>query len=126
MTKKKSVKKTKKIRKVSRVKKARKSRPKITKIKRTKTTKAQTKKVSGKLIGEIVHFYDNILVGVVKLKDSLNVGDRIKVEGHGKSFMQNVNSMQVEHKSIKTARKGQEIGLKVSSPVKRKDLVYKA
>ena len=95
-----------------------------TNIKKVKTNVRE--KNSQKSIGEITHFYDHISVAVVKLNDELSGGDKIKIEGHGKSFTQKVNSMQMEHEQIKTAKKGQEIGLKVNESVKRKDLIYKA
>ncbi len=109
----------------SRIKKSvnlRSSRAK-TQIKKVKTS--LKKKISLKAIGEVTHFYDHISVAVVKLYDKLSQGDKIKIEGHGKSFMQKVDSMQMEHEKRSTGKRGQEIGLKVNKPVKRKDLVYK-
>jgi len=78
-----------------------------------------------KPIGEVTHFFSKISVAVIKLKSVLKVGDKIKIEGHGKSFEQTVESMQVEHENIETAKKGQEVGMKVAEPVKEGDLVYK-
>ena len=123
MLKKKNIKKIK--RKTARIKsKVKRVKPKVSKVKKTKIN--LKKKVSQKVIGEVIHFYDQISVAVVKLKDNLNQGEQIKIEGHGKSFIQKVGSMQMDHKSIKTGKNGQEIGLKLNKPVRRKYLVYKA
>lgn len=72
----------------------------------------------GKLIGEITHFFGKIGVGVVKLSDSLNVGDQIVISGHGHEFEQTVDSMQVEHKQVQSAKKGDEVGMKVTDAAK--------
>lgn len=79
-----------------------------------------------KPIGKITHYFDKISVAVVKLASPLKVGDKIKIEGHGNTVEQNVDSMQVEHEQIKEAKKGMEVGMKVTSPVKEGDLVFKA
>ncbi len=81
---------------------------------------------SAKPIGRVTHFFDKISVAIVKMNAGLKTGDKVRFEGHGKSFEQAVASMQVEHEKIAEAKKGQEIGLKVSKPVKEGDLVFKA
>ena len=78
-----------------------------------------------KPIGKISHYYPNISVAVVELQGTIKVGDTIRIEGHGGSFEQKISSMQIEHKQIKEAKKGQSIGLKLNQDVKEKDLVYK-
>ncbi|MBI4990844.1 hypothetical protein HZB96_02000 [Candidatus Gottesmanbacteria bacterium] len=77
-------------------------------------------------VGKITHYYDKIGVAVLELVKPLSVGDKIKISGHDKEFTQEVVSMQVEHKEIKKAKKGDSIGLKVDQPVKENDQVYKA
>ncbi len=79
-----------------------------------------------KPIGKVTHFFDKISVAVVKLNAGLKVGDKIKIEGHGQSFEQAVGSMQIEHEKLKEAKKGQEVGMKTTKPVKTGDLVFKA
>ena len=76
-------------------------------------------------VGTITHYYDKIGVGVIELTDTLSVGDTIRISGHGKEFTQPVSSMQVEHESIQTAKKGQAIGLKIEQEVKDGDEVFK-
>ncbi len=79
-----------------------------------------------KLIAKITHCFNNINVAVLQLiDDELNVGDTIHIKGHTTDFTQVINSMQIEHKSIQKAKKGDDIGLKVDNPVHEHDEVYK-
>jgi len=41
------------------------------------------------------------------------------------SFTQEVSSMQVEHKSVDSAKSGDSVGLKVDQPVKENSKVFK-
>jgi len=78
-----------------------------------------------KQIGAITHYYDHIGVGVVELTGKLKVGDKIHIKGHSTDFSQEVTSMQVEHKNIEEAKKGDAAGMKVDQEVKEHDAVYK-
>jgi len=78
-----------------------------------------------KLVGKITHYFTKIGVAVIELTDKLSVGDMISVEGPNTNFQQKVDSMQIEHKNIKTAKKGDSIGLKVIDRVRETDSVYK-
>jgi putative protease len=78
-----------------------------------------------KLVGKIVHFYTNIGVGIVELTDKLNAGDKVHVKGGSTDFEQVVDSMQIEHQNVETAKKGESIGVKLSEKVKEGDEVYK-
>ena len=76
-------------------------------------------------IGKIVHYFDKIGVAVVALDKGLKVGDSIKI-GKNEPFVEmTVKSMQIEHDKIETAKKGQEVGMKVPDKVRYGDLVYK-
>lgn len=81
--------------------------------------------VERKEVGKISHYYEKISVAVVDLTNTLKTGDEIIIEGPSTSVRQTVDSMQIEHENIPTAKKGQSIGLKVSGKVKEKDVVYK-
>jgi len=78
-----------------------------------------------KLIGKIAHFYPKISVAVIDLEDTLKVGDKILIERTAGSFEQTVTSMQVEHKNISSAKKGDSIGLKVDHETKEGAKVYR-
>ena len=81
--------------------------------------------MSGKLIGEVNHFYNRIGVVVIDLSDSLQVGDQVHFFGRSTDFRQMVQSMQIEHQSISEAGKGQEIAMRVERRVRNHDKVYK-
>lgn len=83
--------------------------------------------MDGKKIGVVSHYYDKIKVAIIELSSDLKVGDTIKFARGGEElFSQNVDSIQVEHKSIDTAGSGDVIGLKVENEVKEGAEVYKA
>ncbi len=78
-----------------------------------------------KLVGEVTHFFTNINVAVIKLKDALKEGENILIEGATTNLEQEAKSMQIEHKGVKAAKKGQSIGLKVRDRVREGDKVYR-
>ena len=78
-----------------------------------------------KPIGKVTHYFDKIQVAAIELSDLLSIGDKIHVKGSNTDFEQTVDSMQIEHESVKTAEAGKTIGMKVSEPAKENDLVYK-
>ena len=45
--------------------------------------------------------------------------------GHTTEFESTVHSMQIEHKSVTEAKKGDSVGVKVSEKVREGDKVYK-
>ncbi|HPC31261.1 MAG TPA: translation elongation factor-like protein [Candidatus Paceibacterota bacterium] len=77
-----------------------------------------------KLIGKVTHYYGKIGVGIVELSGNLKVGDKIHLKGHSTDFEQEVDSIQVEHENVDSAKKGEIIGLKVKDKVKEGDEVY--
>jgi len=77
-------------------------------------------------IGKVTHYYDKIGVAVIELDGGLAKGDKIKfVRGGEDMFEQVVDSMQVEHDKIESAKKGDVIGLKTDQEVKEDAEVYK-
>lgn len=78
-----------------------------------------------KLIAKATHYFPKINVAVCKLKGSLKISDKIHIKGHTTDFKQTVNSIQINHKPIKMAKKGQEIGLLVDDRIRHNDKIYK-
>ncbi len=78
-----------------------------------------------KRIGEITHYFHKIGVAVILLDDNLTLGDEIRILGKHTDFYQKVTSMQVEHITLTTALKGQDIGMKVVQNVHEGDEVYR-
>jgi len=77
------------------------------------------------LIGKVSHYFTNIGVAVIDLEAPLKAGDLIKIEGATTDILQTVESMQVEHKQMAAANKGDSIGMKVKDRVRDGDNVYK-
>jgi len=78
-----------------------------------------------KPVGEVTHFFTNISVAVIKLSDKLKEGEKILIEGATTNLEQTADSMQIEHKEVKEANKGDSIGLKVKDRVREGDKVYR-
>jgi len=76
-------------------------------------------------VGRVTHFLPKISVAIVELKATLSVGDKITIAGGTTRLEQVVESMQIEHKPVKSARSGESIGLKVVDKVRESDRVYK-
>ena len=79
----------------------------------------------GKLIGEISHYFGKIGVAVIKLDDTLKVGDQIRIVGGVTDFTQTVESMEIEHQKVEKAGSGDSVGLKVSQKVREGYKVYR-
>lgn len=97
----------------------------VTKKKVKKAPAAAIKKIEGKVIGVVTHYFPKVRAGVVKLKTNLAIGDTVKIKGHTTDFTQAVTSMQIDHVPINQAKKRDEIGLLVNSRVRQHDIVYK-
>lgn len=109
----KKVKKPKKLRKTNKTSKAKKP----AKVKKQKKEK---------IIGKVEHYFDKIRVVTTTLKNPLKVGDIIHVKGHTTDFIQNINSIQIEHETVQKAKKGNGIGIKVNEFVRDHDIIYLA
>jgi len=115
--------KTKKvIRKIKAKKKPAKSKAKKSK----KISEPKIQKTQGKLVGSVTHYFSDISVGVIKLLGPIKEGDEIRIiGGENTDFNQKINSMQVDHKQVKKANKGDDVGLKVKEKVREGYKVYK-
>ena len=82
-------------------------------------------KPEGNLIGSIIHYFPHVQAAVIKLKKPLANGDTVKIKGHTTDLTQIVSSMQIDRVDISSGKKGDEIGLLVSSRVRQGDKVYK-
>ncbi len=76
-------------------------------------------------MGTVVHYYTKIGVAIIDLRNNLALGDEISIEGSTTDLQQTVDSMQIEHKNVKKAEKGDSIGLKVGGRCRKGDKVYK-
>jgi len=79
-----------------------------------------------KLVGKITHYFTNIGVAVIEVtKGELKTGDKIHIKGTTSDFEQEIGSLQIEHESVKKAKKGQSAGLKTDQQAREGDEVYK-
>ncbi len=77
-----------------------------------------------KEIGIITHYFGNISVGIIKLDAPLKVGDTIHIKGAHDDFSQTIDSMQIEHEEVVSAKEGDLVGLKVIQQVHVNDKVF--
>lgn len=83
-------------------------------------------KKDGKLIGKITHYFSNIGVAVIDLSAPLKEGETIRiVGGEATDFEQKASSMQIDHKEVKSGKKGDSVGMKVDEKVHEGYKVYK-
>jgi translation elongation factor EF-1alpha len=78
-----------------------------------------------KQIGKVTHFFDQISVAVLSLTEKIKVGDTIHFVGGSHDFEQEIDSLQIEHKPVKEAKKGDNVAMKVAQPVHPNDKVFK-
>jgi putative protease len=64
-------------------------------------------------------------VAVLALEKPLKVGDRIRIEGGETNFEQEVKSMEIDHKKVKKAKKGDPVAVLVDQKVHEGYRVYK-
>jgi U32 family peptidase len=76
--------------------------------------------------GTITHYYDKLGVGIIKLSSGLKLGDSLTIKNKQGDdiFTQDVSSMQVDHKEVSSAKKGDELGVKLEKSVQKGWLVY--
>ncbi|MEE8405578.1 MAG: translation elongation factor-like protein [Acidimicrobiia bacterium] len=75
------------------------------------------------LVGTVSHYWGDLGVAGIELSSELKVGDRIHIVGHTSDFTQTVDSIQVEHEVVESAKAGESIGVKVNERVRVHDQV---
>ncbi len=92
--------------------------------------KAQTPKMSvippanSILLGRVEDFFAHINVIAFTLKAPLSVGSKIHILGHTTNLEMVVNSMQIDHQSIPSAKVKDAVGIKVSGRCRKGDYVF--
>ncbi len=82
-------------------------------------------KIKGFLLGAVEDYFSHVGVVALTIKSGLNVGDTIRVKGHTTDLTQKVDSMQIDHVAVTTAKKGDGVGIHVSDKCRKGDKVYK-
>ena len=91
-----------------------------------KVQKSATHAPAGKPIGVVTHFYGAIKVAIVKFNKPVKVGTEVAFLGATTDFTQKITSMQFDHQPVAVAKKGKEVGIKVSKKVHEGNHVYAA
>ncbi len=77
-------------------------------------------------VGSVIKFFEKNGVAAIKIDfGELSVGDTIHIKGNDTDFTQKVDAMEFDHKPIDKVTRGQFAGIKLSSPAKPFDLVYR-
>ncbi|MHC4428445.1 MAG: hypothetical protein ACYS0D_07550 [Planctomycetota bacterium] len=77
-------------------------------------------------IGVVTHYFGKIGVAAIQITaGELRVGDTIRVKGHTSDFTQTVDSMQLEHDQVTSAKVGESIGIKVAEHAREHDEVFR-
>ena len=85
----------------------------------------EKKEKKEKEIGKVFSYFSKIGVAAIKLTGALKKGDTIHIKGHTTDFKQKVASMQIENDVVESAKKGDDIGIKLKDRVRPNDKVYK-
>jgi hypothetical protein len=77
-----------------------------------------------KQIGTVTHWYDKLGVAVVKLTGKLQKGDSIKVKRGEEEFEDTVASLQIDHKDVASAKKGDDAAIKLGHKTKEGAAIF--
>ena len=80
-----------------------------------------------RIVGHVEKFFPKISVAEISVDAApVSVGDKIQIEGEKSGFVEmEIESMQIAGKPVQTAKKGERVGIKVPSPLRRLDRIYK-
>jgi len=86
--------------------------------------KAENKEKKEKEIGVVSSYFGHVGVAAIKLSGALKVGDNVRIKGHTTDFEVPLESIQIERKSVESAKKGDHIGIKVPEKVRPNDKAF--
>lgn len=78
-----------------------------------------------KQIGHVSDYFEHVGVIAIKLTAPLKVGDTIQVKGGETEFEQKIDSMQINRVPVQSAKKGDEVGIKVHQKARKGYKVFK-
>lgn len=79
----------------------------------------------GDAVGTVTHYFSHLSVAAVTLTAPLAVGERIHIRGHTTDLEQQVDSMQVDHRSVPSAGPGDDVAINVNGHVRDHDLIFR-
>ena len=81
--------------------------------------------VKEKQIGVISNYFEKVGVAAIKLIGSLKIGDTIKIVGGELDIEVPIKGMQIDREEVIKAKKGDDVGIKVSEKVWKGYKVFK-
>ena len=75
--------------------------------------------MEGKQIGEVLNYFEHVGVVALKLLAPLKLGDTLRFIGGETDFTEVVDSMQIHGKNVSSAKKGDEVGIRISEKVRK-------
>ena len=81
--------------------------------------------MEGKQIGVVSNYFDHVGVAAIKMTAGLKLGDTIRIVGGDSDFTQVSDSMQLHHEHVEKAKKGDEIGIKLSDKARKGYKIFK-
>ena len=76
-------------------------------------------------IGVIVHYWPKAGSAQIELDHGVvQVGDAIRIRGHGREFVQEIHSLEIDHRSKSEGYPGEHIAIAVDQPVHERDEVF--
>jgi putative protease len=77
-------------------------------------------------IGIVFKYFAKPEVAAIRIESgTLNVGDRISIQGATTDFEQTVDSMEIDNEKVESAGAGQSVGIRTADRVRPNDIVYK-
>jgi translation elongation factor EF-1alpha len=76
-------------------------------------------------IGTVTHWFGHLSVAAVNLQAPLAIGDRVHIRGHMTDLVQDVRSMEVDHRKVQRAAPGDDVALAVDDHVREHDRIYR-
>lgn len=76
-----------------------------------------------KEVGRVSSYFSHVSVAAIKLSGILKVGDKIHIKGATTDIETAVKEIQIEKKPVKSAKKGDHVGIKVPDKVRPNDAV---
>ena len=97
------------------------ARKKTVAKKKAPAKKAKVPKM--KILGRVVHYYDQINVAIIECAAPIKLGDIVMIKRGDHELTQVISSMHIDHRPVAKAGKKDVIGLKVNSAVSEGSLV---
>jgi hypothetical protein len=85
---------------------------------------ARTRAPKPSALGTVTHYYNGIRVAIVRFREPVRAGTRVRFSGHTTAFTQTLTSFEYDHKKIARAPKGKQVGVKVAKRVREGDALF--